>query len=435
MAWDQLSLTRVVLLGMLAPLAAAADPKGSAAGLASEPIDKGTVYASNSTASPGQSPPVPGWWDSKLCAATFCVYANQRLASGRGLVAVTRADEFVKLERLEDHLDRAESRVLQDPAPFARTEILHKGPGLTATSPIRRGKPLLSAAPVLIVHRAFFDLVPKKKERTRLLDAALSYLPPETQALFNTQRAAPHLQSVEQVLLAHPVEVDLAYASHKQTAPTGPNGEKLDPDPHAHSRHFANYPEAAAFQHDCRPNVATHLDAAFALRATVARKVAEGEELSVSWVRDPFQERRERGEWVGSHRGMAGGEKKGCPCQACREKGGKEADERLKEIVRIRGELRNHESTKVDLAMVERFLELYLAERLHVKLAEAYELAATNFNYLGDDKRAKKYAELAVQAGIVEGGAESNDVAAMRVMAKDVKGHYSYRYKLKRVGL
>lgn len=430
-------MIRVLVLGLLTRLAAAgSDTKadspqgGSADGLAYEQIEKVEIYTGNGTAP--QSPPVEGWWESKICSGAFCVYTNQRIANGRGLVAVTKFEEFQKLERIEDHLNRGENKYLEDPVPFTTTEVLHKGPGLTATKAIRRGKPLLVASPVLIVHKSLFDQVAKKSERTRLLEAAISYLPASTLALFNTQRTGSSngKRSIEAILHAHPFEIDLGYATHKQTADD-------------HSRHFANYPEAAAFQHDCRPNVATHMDGSFALRATVARRVQPGEELTVSYI-DPLLSRDERAAWVKKHRGVvSGGEEVvegGCPCRACSPTGGLkgelavEGEKRLKEILKIRAELRNHDSTKVDFEMIERFLKLYEQERLHVKLADAYEVAALNFNYLGDDKRAKKYAELAVQAGIVEGGVQSNDVIAMRIMAKDVKGHYSYRYTLKRRG-
>ncbi|KAL2131739.1 hypothetical protein VTI74DRAFT_4670 [Chaetomium olivicolor] len=420
MARNQLSLTTILLLALLSLVsgntssnkeAKVGSPSGSSHGLVYDPIENAQLYTSNTT-----TPPVQGWWDSKICSGPFCVYTNLRLARGRGLVAVTKPDEFNKLSRIEDHLDRGENRCLQSPLPFTLTPILNRGLGLTANTTLRRGKPLLVFSP--------------KSERTRLLGAAVSFLPAATRAIFNTQRAGPgdgdakagssHLRrSIEDILLAHPFELDLSYAATRQDETT-------------HSRHYVNYPEMAQFQHDCRPNVATHLDNAFALRATVARKVLPGEELSVSYV-DPFLPREGRRAWVERYRGnyaasSSGGGGVGCPCRACSPPGGekgeeaKKGEQRLKEILEIRKEVRNHVSKKVTFQMIERFLKLFKKERLHARFAEAYELAALNFNYLGDDERAKKYADLAVQAGIVEGGSESNDVVAMRVFAKDV-GH------------
>ncbi|KAL2161834.1 hypothetical protein VTH06DRAFT_7618 [Thermothelomyces fergusii] len=55
-----------------------------------------------------------------------------------------------------------------------------------------------------------------------------------------------------------------------------------------------------------------------------------------------------------------------------------------------------------------------------------------SFNSLGDDKRANKHADLAVQAGIVEQGADANDVTAIKIMVRDVRVHSSYRYALRR---
>ncbi|KAL2194637.1 hypothetical protein P885DRAFT_62743 [Corynascus similis CBS 632.67] len=436
MARDHLSWARVLLIGLLAPLAAAdADAKAaegvSADGLAYDTIIKTDIYTDNATAPNAQVPPVQGWWDSKICSGSFCVYTNRRIANGRGLVAVTKPEHFQKLERVEAHLNRGENKWLQDPVPFTTTEVHDKGPGVTATESIRRGKPLMVWSPVLVVHKSLFEQVPKSKERARLLEAAVSYLPDSTRAAFNKQRARPgdhegtNPRSVEDIVLAHPYEIDLGFTNYRQQ------------DEEEHARHYVNYPEAAVFQHDCRPNVATYIDGSFALRGTVARRVQQGDELTVTYV-DPFLPRDERAGWVHRYRGYPGS--KGCPCSTCSPPGGTkgetaiEGEKRRKEILQIRGELRNPESKKVTFELIERFLKLYQEDRLHVKFAEAYELAALNFNYLGDDKRAKKYADLAVQAGIIEEGVDANNVVAMRVMASDIKGHYSYRYTLKRRG-
>ncbi|KAH6624052.1 hypothetical protein B0J18DRAFT_396797 [Chaetomium sp. MPI-SDFR-AT-0129] len=441
MGQGSVSWARVLLLGLLAPLSAA----DSSDGLAYEAIDKNPIFTSNLTQHAARTPLVDGWWDSKICSGDFCVFTNRRLGKGRGLVAVTKLEEAQKLEQLENHFDNGENKYFDDPAPFTTTDIPYKGPGITATKTIRRGKPLMVWSPVLLVHKALFNQVPKKKERTRLLETAVSYLPDATRAIFNRQRIRPgddtahsHPRSIEDILLAHPFEIDLGHVNWQRV-------NDNDNDVDAHSKHYVNYPEVSAMQHDCRPNVATHLDNSFALRATVARRVQQGEELTVSYI-DPFLPREERTAWVKRYRGYGvpggeeGGVHNGCPCKACSPDAGTKGekvvagDERLEEILKLRAILRNHDSRNVDFPMIERFVKLCEEERLHIRFAEMYELAALNFNYLGDDKRAKKYAEYAVQAGIVEGGLDSNDAIAMRVMAKDVKGHYSYRFTLKRRG-
>ncbi|KAK4183280.1 hypothetical protein QBC35DRAFT_544198 [Podospora australis] len=425
MAWSQLSLTRVLLLTLLTG-AHAAENADKKAGLASEEIVKKTVYTGNATVPVLSSPPTDKWWKSKTCSGSYCVYTNLRVAKGRGIALVTKEVEFQKVERIEDHLNRADNKWEDDGSMITQTEVLEKGPGLTATKKLRRGKSLSSFSPVLLVHKDLFDDIVKKKERSRLLEAAINYLPDETREVFNKQRQRPGYppgekpRSIEEILYSHPFEIDLG-AGYRQE--------------HS-SKHFINYPEVAAFQHDCRPNVAWYIDQNMQHRTTVARKVAEGEELAIAYI-DPMMPRKRRSEWVKRHRGF-GKEPKGCPCQACTHKNKptlqRQSDKNMEEIEKIKSELRNHDSQKVTVEMIDKFIKLFEEERLNAKYAEAYELAALNYNYLGEDKKAKKYADLAVQAGIVEGGKDSNDVIAMKIMASDIKGHYSYRFTLKRRG-
>ncbi|KAL2270570.1 hypothetical protein VTJ83DRAFT_2754 [Remersonia thermophila] len=439
----RLSLARAFVLGLLAPLAGAegsqerADPAlvGKDDGLGYEEIEKTIIYTDNATAPAVHLPPVQGWWDSKICSSddNYCVFTNLRAAKGRGIVAVTRPEELEKLEKVEELLDKSENRYLIDNHGSALEEKdlpEHDGvPGLVATKALRRNKPLFAWTPVLLAHKQMFQKGgPSKKERARLLEAAVGFLPPDTRAAFDKQRRRPgdnsglNPRSIEEILKAHPWEVNLGFTWNR--------------DPDAHSRHYVSFPEAGLLQHDCRANTAAYIDERFTLRATVARRVSPGEALTVSYV-DPFLSRKERNAFVRKHRAPRGPDGKpthGCRCSACAGPDKDKREERLRELLELRGELRNHDSRKVDLAMIERFVKLVEEEGLHAKYAEAYELAALNFNYLGDDKRAKKYADKAVQAGIVEGGLESNDVVAMRIMANDITGHYSYRYNLKRRG-
>ncbi|KAK0610049.1 hypothetical protein B0T17DRAFT_455723, partial [Bombardia bombarda] len=227
-------------------------------------------------------------------------------------------------------------------------------------------------------------------------------------------------KSIEQILLAHPFEIDLGYPQTSQ------QGED-------HAKHIVNYPEVAVVQHDCRPNAAFYIDNNLSFRATVARRIAAGEELTISYL-DPFLPRAKRREWVKKHRGLG----KPCPCEACVQKNSfeqlKKSDARMKELLKLQAKLKDHDSRDITVEMIDRYIKLFEEEKLHIRLGEAYETAAHNYNYLGEDKLAKKYADMAVQAGMIEGGSESNDVIAMKIMASDVKGHYSYQYTLKRLG-
>ncbi|KAK0711754.1 hypothetical protein B0H67DRAFT_492327 [Lasiosphaeris hirsuta] len=445
MAWGRRSLVRVLLLGLVAQLAIAeaeggaddAPAAGSSEGLAYEAIEKTDVYTGNATAEAAKvaaapktakkinapvSPPVQGWWESKICSGAYCVYTNLRIANGRGLAMVSKFSDYQKMERVEDHINKGENK-FEDPSLFAEAEVVDKGTGLTASKNLRRGKNLMSWSPVLVVHKDLFKDV-KKKDRRKLLEAAVGFLPDATRAVFDRQRTQGlsagedrKRKSIEDILLGAPWEINLGYEDRA--------GE--------HAKHYVNYPEAAVLGHDCRPNVAAYIDNHLALRATVARRTQAGEELTISYI-DPLLARNKRQKWVQKHRGLG----KPCGCQACTAKGSAEellaSDERVKELTDILAELKNHDSKGITEEKIDRFLALLDEERLHAKLAEGYEYAALNYNYLGLDAKAKKYADLAVQAGIIEGGIDSNDVVANRIFASDIKGHWSHRFTLKRRG-
>lgn len=504
-------LTRALLFGLSAQLTLAKTPSkdeapvaGSKDNLAYEPISQSTIYTSNATSpDSGNVPPTTGWWSSQICAQkTYCIYTNLALGRGHGIVLLTKFAEFQKIERLDQHLDKAEDRIEATTEnggpPFEESYILDKGPGLTATTQLRRGKPLMQAAPVLMVHKDFFADVWRRKEREKMLEVAVGFLPEKTRGEVERQRSlglgpggkkgeegkdgkdasgkdrkagneaketgTGTKRSIEQILLASPFEIDLGSNSYQ---PVGQGQGQGQANSQAdHSKHYVNYPSMALFTHSCRPNVAFHIDGNMALRTTVARKVSPGEELTIAYI-DPMKPRKERQEWVGKYRPRPSSsstssspssdskEGSGCPCPACTGHSPRvlskqhghphtsspatelsKSDARLSQLENLRSELRNgHEShSKVTPEMIENFLKLLVEEGLESKLAEAYELAATNYNYLGKDRMAKRYADKAVQAARIEYGRDANDVVAMRIMAGDVRGHWSFGFRSKGKG-
>lgn len=74
-------------------------------------------------------------------------------------------------------------------------------------------------------------------------------------------------------------------------------------------------------------------------------------------------------------------------------------------------------------------MALYRKERLDYKIAEAYTLAALNYNLFGKVDMAKKYALLAVEAGQLESGPDAADVQQMKIIANDPKSHWSWNMK------
>jgi hypothetical protein len=268
--------------------------------------------------------------------------------------------------------------------------------------------------PVLYIHKGVLDDKETTKEKQQmLLEAALGLLPDETRDKFLSQKGntGKH-HSIKDLIIAHGFDSVLGAA---------PDGTSL-------GNHWANFPEAAGFEHDCRPNTAFYLDDSQAHHTTVVRKIEKGEPLSISYI-DPFKPWQERQEWHKSWRGSR------CPCEQCTGGGDldkiQESDARLAEIRSIESDMADSDTRDMSVDTIDHLLGLYKKERLEVRLSDAYGLAALNYNNLGYLKRAQKYGRLAVQAGIIERGEGSNDVIAMQIFLKDPVGHYSWQRRVK----
>jgi len=358
-----------------------------------------------------------GWLDPKICAGEYCVFANPDAARGRGLSVITTVQNLQKIRRIQDRLaDEGVNRNEKTEPPFEVKDVDGKGLSMVANKSVKRGEKMMAWSPVLMIRKTFFEDVAADKQDA-LLAAAFQLLPEETREKFQEQvRAADAGKSkvLKDVILKHAFESDVGWAAQGR-----PN-----------ELHYVVYPEVATLKHDCRPNVAFYIDGNHVHHTVVARRVQPGEELTISRLIDPVLTRLERQRILKKWRG----EECGCPlCTGGKESSSvKESDKRVKEIKRIYAKLSDHESRGVTTDMIARYIKLYKEEHLETRLADAYELAAVNYNYLGYSKEAEKYATLAAQAGSIEGGTNSNNVIAMRIMAKDPVGHYSYKMKLKK---
>jgi hypothetical protein len=398
------------------------DSDGSSHGLACAEGVLGDFDVSKFTAN-ATSPTKPGgtsgggWLDPKICAGEYCVFANKDVAHGRGLSVITTVQNLQKIRRTQDRLDdEGVNRNEKMESPFAVKDVNGKGLGMVANQTIKRGEKLMAWSPVLMIRKTFFEDVEAEKQEA-LLAAAFQLLPEATRKSFQQQmRVADASKSkvLKDVILKHSFESDVGWPAKDR-----PN-----------ELHYASYPEVALLEHHCRPNVVFFIDGNHVHHTVVARRVHPGEQLTISRIVDPVLTRLERQrvlkKWKGSE----------CSCSLC--SGGKgsssaaESDKRIKEIKRIYAKLSDHESKGVTTDMIARYIKLYKEEHLQTNLADAYELAAVNYNYLGYSKEAAKYATLSAQAASIEGGLNSNGAIAMRILAKDPVGHYSYRMKLKK---
>ncbi len=211
-----------------------------------------------------------------------------------------------------------------------------------ANTTIKRGTRIMALSPVLVVHKDFFEEVRKAADQDRLLDAALKPLPWATRQKFNAQRVEKSTgHKVKDAVMGRAFELDMR-----------PSG---GPQDDANEKHYLNYPEGAAFTHDCRPNLAYHIDGHLAFQAVAARKILPGEELTIV-LTDPFSAASSRKGQIKKATGHA------CTCSQCTGGGNiqelKKSDERLKEIKGIEAHLKDHTSEHVTSKMIERLVEL-----------------------------------------------------------------------------
>ena len=351
----------------------------------------------------------PTWNDTSLCVQSYCLYTSPSFNNNRGISVITTPSNLQKLKSLLPKIPS--NKQPPSPPPFHVSAVPGKGLGLLASRPLRRGDPIMSQSPVLLVHRAFLESpAPSDHHHSqRLLDSAVDALPDATRSLFLSQLG--HFGG------RHRVTDILATNSFQTDIGSGEGGGE--------GHHYDNYPEVSRFNHDCRPNVAFRVDGGLVHWTTAVRDVAAGEELGITYL-DSFEPRAARRERALHAWGFK------CGCEQCRlfGKEGRESDARLEEIRRLEGLLGDWRAAGVTKEVVARYVELFRKERLEFSVAGAYTLAALNCNMLGEEDMAVEYARLAVEAGRIENGPEARDVREMEALTKEPRGHFSWRKRV-----
>lgn len=182
------------------------------------PVDHTSLYNA------GQ--PNNTWIGPHLCIGRYCVWTNGGF-SGRGASIVTTRENG---QRLVDS-PALEAAMNDDAASFNTTHVPGKGIGMVARRKIRRGEQILGSPAALLIHRQLVDeLLPE--DQHRLFEVAVAGLPKARQHQFMGLAAE---------LGGHIIE-DIMNTNSFQTKLGGPDG-----------RHIAIFPEAARYNHDCRP--------------------------------------------------------------------------------------------------------------------------------------------------------------------------------------
>ncbi|KAK1972407.1 SET domain-containing protein [Colletotrichum sublineola] len=350
-----------------------------------------------------------GWYGPHACAGAYCSYSRPSFAGGRGIVLVTTpfsAEEASHLPAFAAESIAGEG----DGDLFRIVEMPGKGLGLVANQPIRRGQRIMTQPPAVVVHRRFIDDI-ETEGQYRVLEDAVAHLPEATRAMFMAQmgQAAAHRstgQRVHDIMHTNSFELGLRITD---------------------GHHFGNYPEVSRFNHDCRPNVAFYIDDSDLRHYTHAvRDIQPGEELTISYV-DSLSARVVRQDRAQRNWGF------GCACAHCSlpEPFARASDERLTRMWEIEQQLSHWNGETVDEEMIERLVSLYRQEQLDQSHgADAFRLAALNYNSLGMEAEALEHARFAEEQLLLERGPRSRQVEDMRDLMRDPRTHYSWRQRV-----
>ncbi|ROW00674.1 hypothetical protein VSDG_03416 [Cytospora chrysosperma] len=355
----------------------------------------------------------PYQWDLRgKCVGNYCLFSNRGFAGGRGIAVITTQDNFERVKRVGNLLERYSVSFDHDEAnlPFHIGDINGKGVGILARQPLSRGDPIMAHTPVLLVHDAFRHDLDQHAQHD-LLELAVESLPAQTTALLMDQASyGPEEHRIENILTTDAFPVDVG----------GEDGH-----------HYGVFPEAAKQSHDCRPNTAFHIDPATLMLVTTAvRAITPGEELTLSRLAltDLLADKEDRAQLVGGS--------SGCRCSQCAlpVEEATESDNRLSEIRWIHGQLSRYDTEDVSVGLITYLLKLYEDERLQCCMVVAYALAAVNFNSLGLDKQAVTYAHLARDAqsiAAVEDAPHRHPWDIIDEMLQDPRRHSSFARRVK----
>jgi hypothetical protein len=168
------------------------------------------------------STPPSGWIGPQQCLGENCIYSHSRFGGGIVLItneqAARRAAEypFIKEEELAS-------------PPYFMAEVPGKGRGIIANRTIRRGEPISRWPPAMAVHLDLHMRV-SAEERIDIYEAAVQKLPQSRQKGFLSQVGDDILTKFD--TNAFHMKIDTGAES---------------------GLHLGSFPEAALYNHDCRP--------------------------------------------------------------------------------------------------------------------------------------------------------------------------------------
>ncbi|KAL1854830.1 SET domain-containing protein 5 [Diaporthe australafricana] len=418
-------------------------------------VNNATTESSSTSEAPQDEDDTSGGWiGPHACAGDYCVYAHPTFAAGRGIALITTPESAQALANLPVFSELASPSAseaflksaninMRNPATEVRY-VPGKGRGLAAAQPIHRGTQVMAYTPALLLHRNLVDDL-GRADQLRLLRDAVGRLPASsTRVAFWRQLGQTHADGDDDIL-------DIVM-NNSFNLPLLP-GTGLGP-------FIGNFPEVSMYNHDCRPNVAFHLDHGIIHRTTAVAGgnsggvgVPAGQELSISYV-DGFRVRDVRRARTLRNWGFE------CACAQCSlpEALANASDHRLFRLYEVENSLllsagdapnaaasgqkkqkrgggdkeaqAAYETRTLD--SVSLLLSLYEQERLlEAHGSSAYRVAALNYNSFRRAEGAVKYALLALEQFVVEEGANSVSVREMVALLDDPEAHWSWGLRAK----
>jgi hypothetical protein len=355
----------------------------------------------------------PAPWTQELCEPShdslgkYCIYTDTNFASGRGISIFTspevaeiiaNSDPFLKPETIAD------VNIIPSPS-FSKEALPGRGFGLIANRTLYRGDLIFAYTPAYIAAEDVYVNLPKSK-RHSMQREAIDALPPYTRDMVWGLHAHFDIERTDSIINTNSFEVEFGEGK----------------------THYAVFPETARINHDCRPNAHYHFDPKTLTSYVHAiRTIRPGEELSVSYT-DLSVTHEERRAYIKNSWGFD------CTCSHCtrRDVFINESDKRLLKIDELEAHLNDWTfSSSATPEMAETLVALYTLERLDSPISEAYTHAALQYNAVGKESQAVKYAALACEYGMLHNGADADDVLEMQDMMADPKGHWSWRLRHK----
>ena len=158
------------------------------------------------------------------------------------------------------------------------------------------------------------------------------------------------------------------------------------------------------------------------------RDIFPEEELTISYI-DPLQKRKARIKALKRSWGFD------CDCSLCSAHLhiSQVSDARIDKILELQVELDDRsDASEATPAVAELLISLVEQENLWIRMHEAYYAAAVEYNGVGEERKTRMYAGLALRRGLVCRGPDNdeNSYRVMEALRNDPQGHPSWMFRL-----